>query len=152
MVKNSGVNATVIRDAGLIPRSGRSGGGHGNTLQYSCLENLRDRGDWLATVHSWTQMKRFHMQEKSKGTSIMLFDNFSAETFQAKESAFIFKMQNRKNLQPRIHYMARISFRTEGRYRFQDKQKLKESISTTLSLQDMVKSHCKRKRKCHNKK
>ena len=39
-------------NAGLIPGSGRSpGGGHGNPLQYSCLENSMDRGDWWATVH-----------------------------------------------------------------------------------------------------
>ena len=36
-----------IRDAGLIPGLGRSpGGGHGNPLQYSCLENPMDRGAW----------------------------------------------------------------------------------------------------------
>ena len=28
-----------------------SGGGHGNSLQYSCLKNLMDRGAWRATVH-----------------------------------------------------------------------------------------------------
>ena len=40
MVKNSIANAGDIRDAGSIPGSGRSpGGGHGNPLQYSCLEN-----------------------------------------------------------------------------------------------------------------
>ena len=44
---------------GSIPGSGRSSGeGHGNRLQYSCLENSVDRGDWWATVHgvakSWT--------------------------------------------------------------------------------------------------
>ena len=39
-------------DLGLIPGSGRSpGGGHGNPLQYSCLENPMDRGAWWATVH-----------------------------------------------------------------------------------------------------
>ena len=87
VVNKPGANARVVRDAGLIPGSGRSGGGHGNTLQYSCLENPRDSGDWLATVHrvarSWTQLKRFIMQEKRKGTSIRLFNKFSAETFQA---------------------------------------------------------------------
>ena len=37
---------------GSIPESGRSpGGGHGNQLQYSCLENPMDRGAWRATVH-----------------------------------------------------------------------------------------------------
>ena len=37
---------------GSIPGSGRShGGGHGNPLQYSCLENPMDRGAWQVTVH-----------------------------------------------------------------------------------------------------
>ena len=40
-----------VRDTGLIPGSGRSlGGGHGNTLQYSCLGNSMDRGAWQATI------------------------------------------------------------------------------------------------------
>ena len=39
-------------DPGLIPGSGRSpGGGHGNPLQYSCLENPMDRGACQATIH-----------------------------------------------------------------------------------------------------
>ena len=39
MVKNLPVNAGDMRDAGLIPELGRSpGGGHGNPLQYSCLQ------------------------------------------------------------------------------------------------------------------
>ena len=37
---------------GSMPRSVRSsGGGHGNSLQHSCLENPMDRGAWRATVH-----------------------------------------------------------------------------------------------------
>ena len=41
-----------IRDAGLISVLGISPGrGHGNPLQYSCLENLMDRGAWQAIVH-----------------------------------------------------------------------------------------------------
>ena len=41
-----------LRDAGLIPGLGRtSGGGHGNPLQYSCLENPMGIGAWWATVH-----------------------------------------------------------------------------------------------------
>ena len=35
----------------LIPGSGRSGERNGNPLQYSCLENAMDRGDWRATIH-----------------------------------------------------------------------------------------------------
>ena len=44
--------AEDVRDAGLIPVSGRSPGrGLGNPLQYSGLENPMDRGAWQATVH-----------------------------------------------------------------------------------------------------
>ena len=39
-------------DLGSVPGSGRSSGeGHGNPLQYSCLENSMDRRAWWATVH-----------------------------------------------------------------------------------------------------
>ena len=49
-VKNPLAYAGDIREAGLIPRLGRSPeGGHGNPLQYSCLENPVDRGAWQAT-------------------------------------------------------------------------------------------------------
>ena len=45
------VAGQCIRDTGLIPGSGRSfGGEHGNTLQYSCLENPVDRGSLWAVV------------------------------------------------------------------------------------------------------
>ena len=51
MVKNPPANAGDIRDSGLISGSERSPGeGHGNPLQYSCLENSMDRGTWWATV------------------------------------------------------------------------------------------------------
>ena len=51
VVINLLANAEGIRDKGSIPGSGRSaGGGHGNPIQYSCLENSMDRGAWLATV------------------------------------------------------------------------------------------------------
>ena len=52
MVENLPANAGDVRGTGLIPGSGRSpGGGHGNPLQSSCLENPTDRGAWRATVH-----------------------------------------------------------------------------------------------------
>ena len=55
------------RSLGLIPGSRRSPGrGHGNPLQYSCLENSMDRGAWWAQVHrvskSWTRLKWLSMQ------------------------------------------------------------------------------------------
>ena len=62
VVKNLPTSAGDIRDMASVPGLGRSsGGGHGNPLQYSCLENPMDRGAWLATVHrvakSQTQLK-----------------------------------------------------------------------------------------------
>ena len=52
MVKNLSANAGDIRDVSSIPESGKfPGGGNGNPLQYSCLENYVDRGAWWATVH-----------------------------------------------------------------------------------------------------
>ena len=56
VVKNSPADAGDLRDLGAIPVWGRSpGGGHGNPLQYSCLENPMDRGAWWATVHGVTK-------------------------------------------------------------------------------------------------
>ena len=50
VVKNSPTN---VGDLGLIPGLGRSPGmGHGNPLQYSCLENIMDRGAWWVMVPS----------------------------------------------------------------------------------------------------
>ena len=62
VVKNLPANSGDAGDMGLISRLGRSpGGGHGNPLQYSCLENPMDRGVWQATIYrvakSWTQLK-----------------------------------------------------------------------------------------------
>ena len=51
MVKSLPADAEDVRDAGSIPGSGRSPGEeHGNPLQYSCLENSRDRGTWQTIV------------------------------------------------------------------------------------------------------
>ena len=62
MVKNPPANAGDIRVTGLLSGLGRSPGrGHGNSLQYSCLEKPMDKAAWQATVHrvakSQTQLK-----------------------------------------------------------------------------------------------
>ena len=61
VIKNPPANAGDVRDAGSIPGLGRYlGGGNGNSLQYSSLENPMDRGAWWATVHgvekNWIQL------------------------------------------------------------------------------------------------
>ena len=62
VVKNLPANVGDIGDTDSIPGLGRfPGGGNGNILQYSCLENAMDRGAWWATVHrlakNWTRLK-----------------------------------------------------------------------------------------------
>ena len=58
VVKNLPASAGDEGDMGSIPGSGRSpGGGNGNPLQYSCLENSMDRGAWQGTVHGVTQSR-----------------------------------------------------------------------------------------------
>ena len=62
---------------GSIPGLGISPGGrHGNSLQYSCLENLMDRGDWQATVHGVTKNRT-----RLKGLSKHAQRSFSKEMF-----------------------------------------------------------------------
>ena len=63
MVKKPPDDIGDTRDTGSIPGFGRSPGeGHGNPLQYSCIDSLVDRGAWQATVHrvtqSWTRLKQ----------------------------------------------------------------------------------------------
>ena len=56
VLKNLPANAGDVRDVVSISGSGRSpGGGHGNPLQYSCLENSPGQRTWWATAHSVTQ-------------------------------------------------------------------------------------------------
>ena len=67
MIKNLLANAGATGDSGLIPRRGRSPeGGNGNPLQYSCLENLMDRGAWWPTIYGfakrddWSNLAHVH--------------------------------------------------------------------------------------------
>jgi len=57
-IKNPTANAGDVRDVGSIPGLGRCpGGGDGNPLQYSLLENPMDRGAWQAMVHRTTKSR-----------------------------------------------------------------------------------------------
>ena len=58
VVKNLPANAGDVRDMGSTPGLERSPEeGHGNPLQYSCLENPMDRGAWWAAVHEVAQSR-----------------------------------------------------------------------------------------------
>ena len=75
VVKNPPANAGDLRDSSSMPGWGRCppGGGHGNPLQYSYLENPMDRGAWQATVHgiakSWTWLKQLSMHAAATATA-----------------------------------------------------------------------------------
>ena len=67
VVKKPPANAGDIRVSGSVPGSGRSPGeGHGNLVQYSCLENPMNREAWWPAVYrvpkSWTQLKWLSMR------------------------------------------------------------------------------------------
>ena len=59
VVKNPPATVGDPRGLGYIPGLGRSpGGGNGNPVYYSCLENRMNRGAWRATVHSVTNSQK----------------------------------------------------------------------------------------------
>ena len=80
VVKNPPDNVVDTRDTGSIPGLGRSPGGHGNPLQYSCLENPMDRGAWQAAVHrvakSQTRLRWQHVPDDT----ISVTNQYLAET------------------------------------------------------------------------
>ena len=74
VVKNLPADAGATGSTGSVPRSGRHpAGGNGNPLQYSCLENSKDRGTWCATVlgiaksQTWLSM---HASQQSKAQNL----------------------------------------------------------------------------------
>ena len=78
MVKNSLASAGDTRDAGLIPRLGRSPEtGNGNPLQYSCLENSMAREAWWSTVHGVAELdvtEHIHTQIIMMGKFFFFFN------------------------------------------------------------------------------
>ena len=122
VVKNPPANAGDVKDLGSIPGSGRSpGGGHGNPLQYSCLENPMDRGAWWAAVHgaakSRTRLKRQqartrltlcnHMNCSPPGSSVHAI-------FQARILEWADISLSRGSSQPRDHTLISCVFCTAG--------------------------------------
>ena len=87
------------------------------------------------------KVARDKQQVTYKGNPIHLTEDLSAETLQARrEWQDIFKVLKRKNLQPRLPYLARISFKIDGEIKsFSDKQKLRKLSTTKPALQQMLK-------------
>ena len=97
------------------------------------LANFKDKEKILKEAkdkRSLTYMER----------NIRLTADLSTETWQARKGwQDIFRVLNEKNMQPRILYPARLSFRIEGEIKsFQDRQKLKEYVTTKPALQEIL--------------
>ena len=75
-----------------------------------------------------------------KGRNIRLTVDLFTEAWQARKGGHnIVRVLNEKNMQPRVLYPARLSFRIEGEIKgFQDRQKLKEYVTTKLALQEIL--------------
>ena len=84
---------------------------------------------------------REKQQVTYKGNPICLTADLSAETLKARrEWQDIFKVLKGKNLQPRLLYLAKISFKIDGEIKsFSDKQKLRDFSTTKPALQQMLK-------------
>ena len=103
--------------------------------------------------HIWSKLSKIKYKEKIlkaarekqqityKGIPIRLTADLSAETLQARRDwQDIFKVMKGKNLQPRLLYPARMSFRFNGEIKsFTDKQKLRKFSTTKPALQQMPK-------------
>ena len=97
MVKNPSANAGDARQVSSMPGLGRSpGGGHGNPLPHSCLENPMNREAWWATVHrvtkSQTRLKRLR-------THAQVFSGPYHQQFPVPPSLYRIKVHH-----PRISY------------------------------------------------
>ena len=107
-----------------------------NTQRHTVIKLtiIKDKEKTLKTM-------RGKQQITYKGIPIRLSADFSTETLQARrEWHHIVKVMKGKNLQPRILYLARISFRFDGEIKsFTDKQKLTEFSTTKPALQQMLK-------------
>ena len=93
------------------------------------------------------------MKQRNKGNHICLTADLSAEALQARrEWQDIFKVLKGKNLQPRLLYPERISFKIDGEIKsFSDKQKLREFSTTKPALQQMLNTYIVKKYKRRKK-
>ena len=97
------------------------------------LENSKDKEKILKAARDKRSLTYM-------GRNIRLTANLSTEIWQARKGwQDIFRVLNEKNLKPSILYPARLSFRIEGEIKsFQDRQKLKEYVTTKPALQEIL--------------
>ena len=103
MVKNQPARAGDVRDAGLIPKSGRCPGeGSGNPLQYSFLANSICRGIWWAPVHGVTKSQAWLIPDEQTHTQTHTYSATALSSLQVPGTSFtctfIFKFCESKRL------------------------------------------------------
>ena len=105
------------------------------------METHNNQSEKIKDKEKILKATREKQQITYKGIPIRLSADFSAKTLQARRQWHdIFKVMKGKNLQPRILYPARFSFRFDGEIKsFTDKQKLREFSTTKPALQQMLK-------------
>ena len=96
VVKNSPASAGDLRNSGSIPRSGRSpGGGHGNPLFYSCLENPHGQRS-LAGYNPWGRTES-DMTEATQQTSLYSGIKMQPPVRWAEKKKHVFMHRNETN-------------------------------------------------------
>ena len=122
-VKNLPTNAGDIRDTGSIPGSGRSlGGGQDNPFQYSCLENLMDRGVWRAAVTLVLLSGEAHGQRSLRGSRTRLKQ--LSTSMQSDTTAYLTSVQS-------------ISCEMPGQMNHKLESRVLGEVSTTSNMQMM---------------
>ena len=90
VVKNLPASEREVGDTGSIPGSGRfPEGGHGNPLQYSCLENCMDRGAWSAAVCGVTESRTWLSRWACMHTKIFFLSIFFQPDFFDENFIFV---------------------------------------------------------------
>ena len=125
--------ATQVQEATESPRQDKPKMKHDETHSNQ-IETIKDKEKILKAA-------REKQKTTYKGIPIRLPADFLAETLQARrEWQDILKVMEEKDLQPRLLYPARTSFRFDGEIKiFTDKQKLREFSTTKPALQQMLK-------------
>ena len=127
--------ATQVQDTQRVPNRINP---RKNTPRYK-LTKVKHKEEILK--HQGEKKQKQKQKITHKGILIRKTADFSVETLQARrEWQDILKMVKDKNLQPRLQYLARISFKSEGEIKsFIDKQELREFSTTKPALQQMLK-------------
>ena len=133
--------------AETFPNLGKETGIKIQEAQRTTLKINKNRSTPWHKIVKFTNLRDKENPESSSEQEVLTYNrnirleaDISTETWQARKDWHdIFSVLNGKNMQPRILYPARLSFKTGAIKSFQDKQKLKEFLNTKPALQEILK-------------